>query len=410
MRRRGIKLGAGLWSLSIGPALRTWWGERRNLLMRFAIALLLLSAVAKLGMDVPRLLWAPPRPGAVDLALRHREVHAWFAGRPVYREMKRAIYPPATYVMLWPFVGWLDLPPARWLWAVTALAALACLAYFAIRGSGATTPLERALAALLAIGMNAAGMAVGNGQLVLHVLVPLIAAVFLLRREPIQLWRDIVAALLLLFSLVKPSLSVPFFALVLVWGRVRVLLLVAAGYAALTLTAAWFQPGGVLVLFEDWIKQGLAGTEGYGYANLHSWLEAVGLQRWDLLASFLALAALSVWVYRHRRADAWLLIGVTALVARLWMYHQLYDDVLILLPMIALFRIAKEAASPDGRDLLAGVLLAVTTAAMLIPTRFSLSGSPWRPLFSGAHTVVWLAVLIFLLPQAPLELKVSRRS
>jgi hypothetical protein len=409
MTGRGIKLDAGLWSLSIGPALRIWWGERRIQLMRVAIALLIACAAAKLGMDVPRLLWAPSRPNAVDLALRHREVHAWFAGQPAYRELKRAIYPPATYVMLWPFVGWLDLAPARWLWAVTALSLLACLAYFAVRGSGATTPLERTLAALLAIGMNATGMAVGNGQLTLHVLVPLIAAVFLLRREPNWWGHDLVAAFLLLFSLVKPSISVPFFALVLAWGRMGVLLLTAAGYAALTLVAAWFQPDGVLVLFSDWMKLGLAESAGFGYANLHGWLDAVGLQRWDLLASFLALAGLSAWVCRHRQADAWLLIGATALVARLWMYHQLYDDVLILLPMIVLFRIAKRAASPGARDLLAGVLLAVTTAAMLIPTRFSLAGSPWQPLFSGVHAAVWLAVLIFLLRQASLESKTSRQ-
>ena len=393
---------AGLWSRPLGPA-------RRTLAMRLAVLLLVVSAVVKLGLDVPRLLWAPPRPNAVDLALRHREVHAWFAGQPVYHELKRAIYPPATYVMLWPFVGWLDLAPARWLWAATALLALACLAYFAIRGSGAATPLERVLAALLAIGMNATGMAIGNGQLILHVLVPLIAAVFLLRRERDRLGHDIAGVALLLFSLVKPSISLPFFSLVLAWGRVRLLLLTTAGYAALTLAAAWFQPDGVSVLFSDWMKLGLAESSGFGYANLHSWLDGIGLQRWDLAASFLALAGLSVWVYRHRGADTWLLMGVAALVARLWMYHQVYDDVLILLPMIALFRIAKRAMSPDASDLLAGVLLAVTMAAMLMPTRFSLSGSPWQPLFSGAHAVVWVAVLIFLLQQASAELKPSRQ-
>jgi len=76
--------------------------------------------------------------------------------------------------------------------------------------------------------------------------------------------------------------------------------------------------------------------------------------------------------------------------------------------MIALFRIAKRAVS-DGRDLLAGVLLAVTTAAMLMPTRFGLFSSPWQPLFSGAHAAVWVAVLIFLLRQASLELKTARQ-
>ena len=89
-----IKLDAGHWGRSLDPVLRTWWDKRRTLVMRLAVVLLVASAALKLGMDVPRLLWAPPRPNAVDLALRHREVHAWFAGQPVYRELKRAIYPP----------------------------------------------------------------------------------------------------------------------------------------------------------------------------------------------------------------------------------------------------------------------------------------------------------------------------
>jgi hypothetical protein len=43
----------------------------------------------------------------------------------------------------------------------------------------------------------------------------------------------------------------------------------------------------------------------------------------------------------------WLLLGVTALVARFWTYHRWYDDLLILLPMIALFRIAQQRPSAD---------------------------------------------------------------
>jgi hypothetical protein len=56
-----IKPDAGLWSRSVGPALRTWWDERRILVMRFAVVLLVICAVAKLGMDVPRLLSTPRR-------------------------------------------------------------------------------------------------------------------------------------------------------------------------------------------------------------------------------------------------------------------------------------------------------------------------------------------------------------
>ncbi len=397
------RMEAGLWS----TGLRTWWQERRTPLLCLTVVVLAVAAAVKLGSDVPRLLWAPPRAGAIDLALRHREVQAWFAGRSVYHELQAAIYPPATYVMLWPFVGWLDLTAARWLWAASALLALACLACFAVAGSGAIAPLERALAALLPLAMNATGMAVGNGQLTLHVLTLLIVASFLLRGTQPGWARDLTAAFLVVLSLAKPSLSIPFLPLLLVWGGTRLLLFVGTGYVALTLTAAWFQSGGVMLLLSEWMALSVAESARFGYANLSSWLGALGLQPWDLSASLLVLGASSAWLYRHRRADTWLLIGVAAIIARLWMYHQVYDDVLILLPMIALFRVAKRAVSPGGRDLLAGVLLAVTTAAMLLPTRFSLAASPWQPLFSCTHTAVWLVVLAFLLRQVALEPKTA---
>ena len=84
------------------------------------------------------------------------------------------------------------------------------------------------------------------------------------------------------------------------------------------------------------------GTARGGYANEHSWLEAIKLEGLEGPASLLALMILGFWVYRYRRADIWILMGVTALVARFWTYHMWYDDLLILLPMVALFRIANQ--------------------------------------------------------------------
>ena len=56
--------------------------------------------------------------------------------------------------------------------------------------------------------------------------------------------------------------------------------------------------------------------------------------------------ALGVWLYRHRRVDLWLQLGVIAVVARLWAYHRLYDDVLVVLALVALFRIATGVDGP----------------------------------------------------------------
>ena len=44
--------------------------------------------------------------------------------------------------------------------------------------------------------------------------------------------------------------------------------------------------------------------------------------------SLILLGGLGAWVYRFRRVDVWLLIGVSAVIARLWTYHRTYDDLL----------------------------------------------------------------------------------
>jgi len=60
-----------------------------------------------------------------------------------------------------------------------------------------------------------------------------------------------------------------------------------------------------------------------------------------LPSSLLLLVLLGLWIRWHRRSDPWLLFGVTAIVARLWTDHQLFDDLLILVPLVTLFRLLK---------------------------------------------------------------------
>jgi hypothetical protein len=79
-------------------------------------------------------------------------VHNWFAGRRIYGELGSAVYPPATYVLLWPLVGWLDVGAARLLWGLTTVIALGAIIYLLVRESGAEGPLVRGRPAAAADG------------------------------------------------------------------------------------------------------------------------------------------------------------------------------------------------------------------------------------------------------------------
>jgi hypothetical protein len=385
--------------------LRPWWNNNGTVLLRIAVALLTLAAIVWMGYEFWRLLWestpiwrSSPE-GAVDLKIRYRELHDWFSGSFV-----QSPYPPATFVILWPLLGWLSLTASRWLWAISTIFALGGLIYLIVRESTADTALERAFVGLIPLSMYATGATIGNGQMIVHILPLLVFGLLLLYRRQRHLYRDLLAAALLLVTLVKPSISVPFFWIVLfVPGRLRPILLVMLGYIALTLFSASFQETRLSSLIHNWLENASRVAMGGGHANLHVWLTALGLEELILPASFFVLLALGLWVYRHRNRDIWLLMSVSAIVARFWAKHWWFDDLLILLPMIALFRIAKQSPSTDSRGVLAGLLLSITVLLMLAPGGLFLFPPPWNMLYASLQTIVWIVVLIFLLEQTRRE-------
>jgi len=401
------------WSTTIAPSLREWWAGYGVMLMRAAIVIMAIASLVWLGYQFWRLLWgsAPiwhtSPTGAVDLKLLHQLVHEWFAGRPVYRELPTAVHPPATYVLLWPMLGWLDVAPARWLWAVTTVVALTALIYVVVQESRADSSLERAFMALIPCSIYATGAAIGNGQLIVHLLPMMLVGLLMLHRRRRERQAHLLASALILATLVKPSISVPFLWLVLFVPRFPgPASLVALGYCLLTLFAVSFQDSTLTVLLHDWNARSssvaVAGGQG-NVANLHVWLGSLGLKEWILPTSLALLLALGLWSYRHRHVDIWILMGVTAYVARFWTYHRWYDDALILLPIVTLFRIAKRGPSDHAEDVIAGVLLGATLLLMLAPGGLFLLPPPWNTVYLVGQVMVWIVTLLFLLGQAQAE-------
>lgn len=394
--------------ISIAERLVAWWLPRKGRLLFAACALMSVSAVIWLVYQFWRLLvgeapiWPGSPVGAVDLRIIRGLVDSWLEGQAVYRQTGVATYPPASHLLLWPLLGWPPSAALRGYWAVTTLLALAWLISLSLRLSGAGAGAERALVVLTPLSMYATGATIGNGQLTIHLLPMLLASVLLAARASGR-WRDdLLAAILMLLALSKPSLSAPFFWLLL-WlpGRLRPALLTLGGYAGLTLWAAAFQQDSLPILFRDWLSVGAGVGAWAGSANVHLWLGALGLSAAILPASLVMLALLGWWLWRQRRADVRVLLGVTAVVARLWTYHNWYDDLLLLLPMLALWAVAKSATNARSASVLAGLLLALTTALMLAPGGLFLLPSSWKGAYVAAQVTVWLADLGFLLGVAP---------
>ena len=380
--------------------------------MLSANILMATAAVIWLSYEFYRLLWQPDvigscqiHPGAIDLKIFHQQVHQWASGKPI----SGGVYPPASNIILWPLLGWADIRFATWLWAATSVASLTWIVHIVIKESRAETTAERLFISLIPLSIYATGATIGNGQLGLHVLPMIIAGIRLMNIKPPRWGRDLFASALILASLVKPHFSAPFFWIVLfVTGRLRPALWVLGGYALLTVFAVWlhmiwsgqaisdFFMNSLVREFVQPLKIAAAVSAKAGESNLAIWADNIGLGKWTVYISSALLLLLGAWVFFHRNVDLWLILGVTAIVARFWTYHRWYDDLLILLPMIALFRLTK-ILSVAYEKTIAGLLLAVTLCLMIAPGGLYLLPYPWNMIWVRIQTGVWTIGLFFFL-------------
>ena len=388
----------------IGADLLDWlqslWIRHRRWLLPVLVALMTIAAALKLEYQFRRLVLERGPNGAVDLVMHLHWAVGWFSGQPVYQEYG-ADYPPASFVLLWPFLGWLSVTSARWFWAATSVAALVAMVFLAVRMSGVKENWERCFVTLLFLSMSGTAVTIGNGQLILHILLALLVGVLVLNRERNTWGDDLVIAALLTWTLVKPSVAAPFLWVFLFgWNRWRPVLLVLIMYSFLTLVAAAFRKESLPLLFEMFLTNASMTVSRFpGTRNIHALLTDVGLEQWIALGSGLLSTLLGVWTYYYRRADRWVLVAVAALIARMWTYHRVYDDMLILLPEVVLFRIAKKSFSPAQRTI-AGTLLGLTAIAMLCPGWLLEERRPRAWIWDSSHVILWLLVLAYLMNYA----------
>jgi len=344
-------------------------------------------------------------------------VTGWFEGIQLYKLNANAVYPPASYLMMWPLVGWLGFAGARILYGVVIAACVLQLSRGFRNACGVESRYEKRLLFLVPLATYPVGATIGNGQLGIFVVLSVMAAIPLLWTAKASWKRDALIAALFLIALVKPTLAAPFFLVILLLpGGFRPATLTVLGYAALTWIASFFQTMNPLQLMDIWFRRSVSGSQwgalnGEGsirlsgdgtlaevvHVNLHSVLGAVGLSSQIALASFAVVALLGAWIFLRRQASPWLLLGVVAIVTRFYTYHGWYDDVLMLLPLIALAQVTKDQSNFTlTQNLWARGLFLALVVSMLAPSGGYLLPSPWSSIFVLLQTLLFLGSLLFL--------------
>src|SRR4051794_15465415 len=115
-------------------AVRAVWVRIHTALLGTAITVTALVAATRIVEAFTILVNGESLGDVVDIF--HDLVPRWFAGLPVYSYSTFAVHPPATYALLWPVFGRMDIGPARWLWIMLLVAALVWLVHITVRESG----------------------------------------------------------------------------------------------------------------------------------------------------------------------------------------------------------------------------------------------------------------------------------
>lgn len=363
-----------------------------------AVVVMFGAFLFRIPYDFWRLAFEPKgHSAASDLRFRFVELHAWFAGNPVYGAIESADYPPASYVILLPLVGWPTFEIARLLAVVSMAAALAWLCALSVRGAGSIDRNVRLFALLVPLSMYATTATVRIGQLGVYLMAFLLAGILLLAERE-RTWKsDLLAAVLLAGALVKPTFSVPFMWIAFFRGGLRPTILIPGLYVLLTLVAAAFQDASLPMLIQGWLGQSAQVDFRTGHANVYTWLGMLGLEKHLLAGSILVLLASGLWTWWYRRGDIWILLGVAAIVARIWSWHHWYDDILLLVPLITLVRMATVRRSGGRADWIAMALLGLIWAFGIAPYEVRNAPPPWGDLFKIAKATTWLATLGLLL-------------
>ena len=363
----------------------------RRALFLGAGSVLVAALSVRLALEVHRLLFDPD--GPIDLLMLHNLIRQWFAGVPFYED-RGGIHPPGVFLLLWPLYGWGSEIATRWVYALATAIAAAGFGRLLLREAGFANPWERGLIAILVVGSYPAAVTIGNGQTTFFLLLAALAGVLVCLRQPPGAARDAVLTGLFLVALIKPNLTLPFFwVIAFTRGWVRPAALAIGGYLLATVASVALH--GVTLadlpsMIAAWYQRSDHGLVSTGYGNVHAWLGALGLKAWILPASGLIFALHGLWAWRHRGTDLWVLLGVAAIVARIWGYHRVYDDLLLIFPLIALLRLAH--GEPRRGE--AWALFLLGAAALAAPITPILAHATWT------LVAVWLLQLGYLMHRA----------
>jgi hypothetical protein len=375
-------------------------------------ALLLAISVGYVGKGMAILFTAPAPPA--DFELRWKEVQYFLAGRdpndsffssahgrhlwrPLWTKRDESPLPALGPTLSGGYPPWAFPTGVLYCWPTSITAArrwfagVNALALTAIFLLGYRLAAPHGLVPALTLGASGTAMSancttLGIGQYGIIVVGQLVLCLWALSRG-----RAATAGMWLGLAAAKPILSAPFgLAFLLPW-RLRALLAVA-GVLLVANALAWWQTGAPpLEMVAQMLRLGQAfAHDSYGPMNALTAL-GVPLVIAEVVTAVTCTAAAALLIARWKEAPVLIHFAIAAVAARLWSYHHLYDNLVLVFLLIALGDLANRRPTKWA------------LAAFLAVGLSLWAPGKWNVLlaFQIAQILIWIAGLAVLLAGTP---------
>jgi hypothetical protein len=212
----------------------------------------------------------------------------------------------------------------------------------------------------------------------------------------VQTRKNILAGILMGMALAKPSISAPYILSLAIYRKVNPILIAFSYIVFATLYIAWLTRlnfGNVLSRFLDQIKY--VADDGFSGINI---LISLGFNKNLAILLLVAIATgISVVIFQKLRyAPLLTLFASASVIGRVFIYHRIYDDVMLVFLLLALLKLAFQF--PNRYNIAS---IALTGLTLWLPA----SVQNRIPYWPSIQIFIWLSLLFYLVLNKAVPMK-----
>lgn len=362
-------------------------------LVKYFSVLLALIAILYLYHGFSNLISNQTHNLPTDLALRYHQANDLIFNKiNIYKETVHAQYPPSLYLFLSPLTHYSTYQMMDEWWAVLHL--LSLLLSILLLSKLFSEKAKKYLIITAFLAFHAIPHAMGVGQISVIITGFLMGSLYLIKVKS-HLFFKIVGTLLLTFALGKYSLLLPIALVFILDDDSRIPIILSVLLNILLSHVVLIRVDSSILEYIELLLINSYEVKQLGTIDIQSLLSMINAPDFvSALAMIALLVIFSVYIIRNRVSlDIWDQMAIASITARFFIYHNHYDNVMLIFILIALL---KRVSFAEGQKNKTFYLVALTIVSLVTPARFLIWEAPFYGIFLIFQLMLWVSIPVYI--------------